>query len=139
MISAVDTNVLLDIFGADSDFGARSSRAFRSCQAGGRIIACEVVWTETASFFPSPEAAAEAMSRLGVDFEPSSSETALVASGAWKEYRQRGGRRHRVVADFLVGAHAASCAERLLTRDRGFYRTYFEGLTILDPSADSPA
>jgi len=44
------------------------------------------------------------------------------------------GRRDRLIADFLVGAHALSRAERLLTRDRGFYRRYFENLSVLDPS-----
>lgn len=41
----------------------------------------------------------------------------------------------RVVADFLVGAPAATQADRLLTRDRGVHRAYFGGLTILDPTS----
>lgn len=44
------------------------------------------------------------------------------------------GPRSRVVADFLVGAHASVQADRLLTRDRGFHRAYFGELTILDPT-----
>jgi predicted nucleic acid-binding protein len=45
-----------------------------------------------------------------------------------------GGTRERVIADFLIGAHAMAKADRLLTRDRGFYRRYFKDLTVLDPS-----
>jgi hypothetical protein len=39
-----------------------------------------------------------------------------------------------VIADFLVGAHALEQADRLLTRDRGFHRSAFGGLVIVDPS-----
>jgi predicted nucleic acid-binding protein len=46
-------------------------------------------------------------------------------------YRQAGGKRDRILADFLIGAHAQHEADRLLTRDRGFYRRYFSGLRIL--------
>jgi predicted nucleic acid-binding protein len=106
----------------------------RSCLTEGHLIACEVVWAEVASFFPSPDAAQDALDRLGVAYSPIELTAALAASRAWKVYRRRGGQRHRVVAGFLIGAHALSQAERLLTRDRGFYRTYFGRLRVLDPS-----
>jgi predicted nucleic acid-binding protein len=51
MITAVDTNVLLDVFGADPEFGQRSAEALRACLREGRLVACEVVWAETASFY----------------------------------------------------------------------------------------
>ena len=52
---------------------------------------------------------------------------------AWGEHHRQGGRRDRVVADFLIGVHASTEADRLLTRDRGFYRKYFAGLNVLAP------
>jgi predicted nucleic acid-binding protein len=137
VITAVDTNVLLDVFGADPDFGQRSAEALRACLREGRLVACEVVWAETASFFPSPAAARGPMERLEVGFSPLDVEAALAASGAWRKHRAKGGRRERVAADFLIGAHAQLHADRLLTRDRGFYRACFSGLKILDPSATS--
>jgi predicted nucleic acid-binding protein len=45
-----------------------------------------------------------------------------------------GGSRTALVPDFLVAAHAAVRADRLLTRDRGFARRYFRRLRIVDPS-----
>jgi hypothetical protein len=75
------------------------------------------------------------MERLGVGFSPLDLESALAASTAWRKHRARGGRRERVAADFLIGAHAQLHADRLLTRDRGFYRAFFRGLKVLDPAA----
>jgi predicted nucleic acid-binding protein len=39
-----------------------------------------------------------------------------------------------VIADCLIGAHAASQADRLLTRDRGFYKKAFKRLEVVDPT-----
>lgn len=133
MITAIDTNVLLDVFANDPHFMERSRAALRSCIAEGSVVACEVVWVEVATFFPSRTAAVSAMDRIGMEFDPLARDTALVASEAWREYRRRGGRRTRLVADFLIGAHALSQTDRLLTRDRGFYRAYFKRLKVLDP------
>lgn len=137
MITAVDTSVLLDVFGADSQFGERSAVALRGCIAEGGVIACEVVWAETGASFPAQVAAEAALARLRVDFSPLDAPTALAAGNAWRAYRRAGGSRVRVVADFLIGAHAMKRADRLLTRDRGFYRRYFKDLSVIDPSLDA--
>lgn len=38
-----------------------------------------------------------------------------------------------MITDLLIGVHTMSRAERLLTRDRGFYRSAFQSLVILEP------
>ncbi len=136
MITAVDTNVLLDIFGADPEFGPRSAAAVRGCLAEGSLLACEVVWAETAASFATTDAAEAALTSLRVDFSPLDISTSLAVGQAWRAYRQAGGSRERVIADFLIGAHALVHADRLLTRDRGFYRRYFSELRVEDPSTE---
>lgn len=134
MITAVDTNVLLDVFGADPAYGPASRAALQRSLDEGALIACDVVWAEVGAFFPSPGAAAEAMGTLGANYSPLSQVAALGAAEAWRAYREQGGPRARVVADFLIGAHARAQADRLLTRDRGFYRSCFVALKVVDPA-----
>lgn len=134
MITAIDSNVLLDFFGPDPTFGEPSKRALGEVRAQGSLVACDVVWAEVAAFFPSRARSRSAFEELGVAFSPVDAEAALTAADAWRSYRRSGGRRDRLVADFLIGAHALHHAERLLTRDRGFYRSHFGRLQILDPS-----
>ena len=47
--------------------------------------------------------------------------------------QRRRGRAARVVPDFLIAAHAQLTADRLLARDRGYYRDYFKKLVLLEP------
>ena len=134
MITAVDTNVLLDVFGANQKYGTAAAVALDRCAAEGSLVASAVVWSETAAAFAEEAAFERAMRDLGVSFSPLTEAAANRAARQWRSYRQRGGRRDRITSDFLIGAHALIRAERLLTRDRGFFRQHFSGLQIIDPS-----
>jgi predicted nucleic acid-binding protein len=46
MKTAVDSSVLLDVLGADPEFGEASREALRSAHDAGALVACEVVWAE---------------------------------------------------------------------------------------------
>ena len=135
MITAVDTSVLIDVFGADPRFGAASANALRLCLNEGALVACDVVWSETRAAFPAEQTFAQALGALGVGYSAPTEAAAAMAGVAWRKYRAAGGKRDRVMADFLIGAHAATQCDRLLTRDRGYYKKYFSGLVILGPTA----
>ena len=135
MITAVDSNILLDILGANPTFGPASAKALRMATQQGRLVVCEVVWAEVAAWFTNAEAGEAALRRFELEFSALTVDAALEAGIAWRAYREKGGARTRVVADFLIGAHALCQADRLLSRDRGFYRSYFKRLSVLDPSA----
>lgn len=135
MKTALDSSVLLDVLGADPVFGERSRDALRSAYDAGALVACDVVWAEVRAHFPTDDAFAEAINLLGVQFDAITREAAAAAGRLWREARKQTPVRERVIADFLVGAHAQLQADVLLTRDRGFYRRYFSKLRLMDPSS----
>jgi predicted nucleic acid-binding protein len=131
---SVDSSVLLDVLGGDPIHGERSREALRRAYDTGALVACEIVWAEVRAHFPTDAAFSEALSFLGIRFEPISAEAAAKAGNLWRELRREpGASRVRVVADLLIGAHALIQSDALLTRDRGFYRGRFKGLRILEP------
>lgn len=89
MITAIDTNVLIDIFGADPIHGMRSKEAFRSRVQQGALIACEVVWAEVIALFPTVAIAQKALTELGVGYSPLEINAALQAGRLWKAYRAK--------------------------------------------------
>jgi len=133
--TALDSSVLLDVLGADPRFGEKSRAALRSAYDSGALVACEVVWAEVRAHYTTGDAFAAALDLLGVQFDPISRQAAELAGRLWRQSRKGArGSRERVVADFLIGAHAQLQADALLSRDRGFYRHYFNTLRLIDPT-----
>ncbi len=125
--------MVLDLFEAEAPFGPHSREAMRAARKTGAILAVAAVWAEVRAHFDSDEEHAVAMEDLGIEFSPPLVAAAARAGAMWREYRRAGGQRSRVTTDFLIGAHALLQADCLLTRDRGFYRTYFSSLRLVTP------
>ncbi len=128
MITAVDTNVLLDVFVSGAPHHARSKEWLTAAYDSGAILVCDVVYAELVPTFGNRSSLDEALRVINATISPIDTAVAYEAGMRWARYRQSGGPRERILADFLIGAHAAAKADTLLTRDRGFYGTYFPDL-----------
>ena len=138
MITAVDTNILIDIFIDDKQFGEASASVLKRCLDDGAAVISGVVLVETMVLFPSREECLATLATLNIRPVTISMETYLSAASIWKTHKQANSKRGRIVADFLIGAHALIECDRLLTRDRGFYRQCFKKLAVIEPNRNYP-
>ena len=130
---AVDSSVLLDVFTNDAQFATASEQAIGAALAVDDVVVCEVVVAEMQLMLDTSRNMMTSLASLGIRFEPMGEPAAVRAGQMNRRFRDRGGRRERVVADFLVGAHALLQCDGLITRDAGFFRDYFKGLKLIVP------
>ena len=134
MITALDTNVLLDILIPNEAFFSASVSAIEASAYLGPLVVCDYVYAELCLQFATQKECDRCLgeneslwSRLpGPRFS---------AGRVWREYRRRGGKRDRILPDFFVAAHAQKQADRLLTRDREFYSSLLPSLKVVNPGA----
>ena len=136
---AVDTSVLIDLLAAGS-FADAAEECLREALSQGPVVACEVVVSEVVSGLGQGQAVADALRDMGIAYSSLALPSALRAGEMQAQYRQRTKARPiptaqlRMVPDFLIGAHALLQCQGLITRDRGFFRDYFKGLTLVVPA-----
>lgn len=158
MITAIDTNILLDILIPNAKYVQASKNLLDEANEKGVMVICEVVYAELASQFDTKEELDKFLADTKIRLENSKPTALYKASEAWKEYSQRRGDRlqcpkcgaeqlvkcnacsesitskQHIISDFLIGGHALAQADLLLTRDLGYYRSYFRELKLKSPA-----
>ena len=130
----VDTNVLIDIIHDDPQFAESSTLALERCAQAGILVINPVIYGEVGAICDSLE---ELDSLLPLDLFRRDDliwEATFLAGQAFRRYRKNKGQKKRVLADFLIGAHASVAGFGLITRD-AWYQKYFK-LELLNPAED---
>ncbi len=139
MRTALDTNVISYFFFGDEVAQAKAKPVIRQALQDGEVLIGPVVYAEMAALAEFDETQFDhALKQLGITVD-----WAAWPKPLWQGAGQRYGRfaqkrkqlatPRRLLADFLVIAHAGQRADRLLTFDRGLVRAASDP-TVVDAS-----
>lgn len=142
MTIALDTNVLQALWTGTPAAVSGAQLALERASSQGALVISPVVYAElVAAPGRDPDAIDYFVdvARIRVDWllEPAVWRTAAIAFQGYAERRraqERGTGPRRILADFLIGAHALHHASALLTFDQGIYQAAFPALVVMVPS-----
>jgi len=135
--TALDTNVLVAYWGPDPSLNLAVQDALESAFGRGNVTVAAPVFAELVAGPGRTEDFVNGFfedTGLAIDWELGE-EVWRSAGRAFRSYAERR-RKHRdpgarrILADFLIGAHAAAHDYRLLTLDERLYRAAFPSLKI---------
>ncbi len=133
MVTAVDTNVFMDIREGRTQRAFDALFALKRALREGSVVCSHVCYAELAHQFPSRQELDEFLRGISCEVIPSSLESSYLAGRFHHNYLKRGGKRTRVIADFFIAADAQLNSDRLLTRDSRFFKDEFPDLVAVDP------
>ncbi len=137
MTTAVDTNILVALWNSEDSLNSAAQAALDAALNRGSLVISAPVFAELLAFPSRDEAFLDSFLRdtgIAVDWELGES-IWRIAGRAFQSYaarrrKQRDGGPRRILADFLVGAHAMHNGYVLLTLDASLYRPAFPRLRI---------
>lgn len=137
MTTALDTNVIIALWDKDPALSLQAQNALEAVfQRGTLVIAAPVFAELTAAPGRTQDFVDSFLQDTGIAVDWELGESVWrSAAHAFQEYaerrrRQRDSGVRRILADFLIGAHALSLGCQLLTLDARLYRTAFPALTV---------
>jgi len=137
MTTALDSNVLVALWGPDPALGLAAEAALETAFGHGNLTVAAPVFAELIAAPNRTENFVNGFfedAGIAIDWVLSEAIWRL-AGGAFRGYVERR-RKHsesgtrRILADFVIGAHAATHGYHLLTLDERLYRTAFPTLKI---------
>lgn len=137
MTTAIDTNVVIALWDKDEGVSLAAQRALDAAFHRGTLVAAAPVFAELIAAPSRSETFVGTFfeeTGIGVDWELTEHVWRL-AGRAFQSYaerrrKQRDAGVRRVLADFVIGAHAVANGCRLLTIDDQLYRSAFPSLVI---------
>ncbi len=129
----VDSNILLDVFVDDPQWGTWSEKQLTSHEASYDLYINPIIYSEISIGFARIEDLEYALMEGGLTMRPIPKEALFLAGKVFLQYRKRKGAKRSPLPDFYIGAHASVEGLPLLTRDRQQYQTYFPQLVVFGP------
>jgi predicted nucleic acid-binding protein len=129
-MTLVDTNVLMDVLVDGAAHGEESAGRLARALAVGPVVVNDIIAAELAPLFAEERALWSTLARAQIRHVPFPRAAIHLAGQVLRRYRRAGGRRDRILPDFLIAAHTVAVNPTLLTRDDGFYRRHFPRLRL---------
>ncbi len=137
MRTAVDTNIFIALWDRNAALSLAAQTALETAFHGGSLLIAAPVFAELmAAPARSEDFVTSFLEETGVGIDWNLDEPVWRAAGrAYQSYAERRRRQRepgtrRILADFLIGAHAHARGCRLLTLDERLYRIAFPELRI---------
>ena len=131
----VDTNVLIDILNNEPQWADWSIHQLRVQSKIHVLTINPIIYAELSCTFKKVEDLDEVLQVMGFKFNQIPKPALFLAGKAFLRYRQQGGVKNSILADFFIGAHAAVSRLPVLTRDTQRYQTYFPTVKLVAPNA----